>query len=112
MHDFVIIAKGKHIGAAGIRIIEQHPHICNVGYFVDRAYWNKGIATKAVGLLEDYIAKKLKGVVRIEIITAKGNIPSQKVALKHGYKKEGIMRSYLKVGEKIHDCYLFAKILK
>jgi len=112
LYDFAIIANRKHVGAAGIRIIEQHPYICNVGYFVDRAYWNKGLATQAVQLLETYINKQMPDIVRIEIITAKGNIPSQKVAVKCGYKKEGTMKKYLKVGDVYHDCYLFAKIVK
>jgi len=112
LYDFAIIANGKHIGAAGIRIIEQHPHICNIGYFVDRAYWNKGIATLAVEFLETYIDQQLPYVVRIEIVTAKENIASQKVALKCSYKKEGAMKKYLKIGDLFHDCYLFAKIVR
>ncbi len=110
LYDFAIIAKGKHVGATGIRIIEQHPHICNIGYFVDRAYWNKGIATRAVEFLEAFIAKELPNIVRIEIITATGNIASQKVAVKCGYKKEGTMEKYMKLGDTYHDCFLFSKI--
>ena len=112
LFDFAIIAQGKHVGAAGIRIIEQHPYICNIGYFVDRSFWNKGIASRAVELLETYIHDQLPDIVRIEIITAQGNIASQKVAIKSGYRKEGAMKKYLKVGNVYHDCYLYAKILK
>lgn len=108
---FALLANGKHIGGAGIKIKEQFPYICEVGYFVDHKYWNKGIATKAVEKLEEFITENLE-IIRIEIIPAKKNIGSCKVAVKSGYKKEGTMKKYLKIGEVYHDCCLYAKILK
>jgi ribosomal-protein-alanine N-acetyltransferase len=112
LYDFAVLADGKHVAAAGIRIIPHQPHICNIGYFVDRAFWNKGIATRAVECLEAFIDKALPGIVRIEIIAAKDNIASQKVAVKSGYKKEGLMKKYMKIGDTFHDCVLYAKIVK
>ena len=109
--NFVVTANGKHIGGAGIKVNSAFPYRCEIGYFIDYKYWNKGITTKVVRMLEQYIAEKLD-VVRIEIHTAKGNIGCQRVAIKSGYKKEGLMRKALKVGDKFHDCYLYAKIVK
>ena len=110
-HHFAIIANGKNIGAAGFSVIERFPNRCAVGYFIDRKYWGKGIATKVVGMLEDHIVEKTD-VVRIEIAMAKDNIGSRRVAIKSGYKKEGLMRKYLKIGDKCHDSYMYAKIVK
>jgi ribosomal-protein-alanine N-acetyltransferase len=110
-YNFAIIANGKHVGGAGIKINQQYPYLCEIGYFVDRKYWNKGISTKTVELLEKFIVEKLN-IVRIEIITAKENVACQRVAVKSGYKKEGLLKKRLKIGNKFHDCYLFAKILK
>lgn len=110
-YTFAVTANGKHIGGAGFRINLAFPHKCEIGYFVDRKYWGKGIATKIVGLLEKYIAENLN-IVRIEIPMAKENISSRKVAIKAGYKKEGLMRKYVKIGDRYHDSYLYAKIVK
>lgn len=110
-YDFAILANGRHVGAAGIKMNPQFPYLCEIGYFVDRKYWNKGIATRAVNLLETFITDKLD-IVRIELIAAQGNIASQRVALKSGFKKEGLLKKRLKVGHVFHDCCLFAKILK
>ena len=110
-YPFSVIAYGKHIGAAGITINRQSPYRCAIGYFIDRKFWNRGIAAKAVKLLEEFIAKNLD-IVRIEIVTAKKNTASQSVAIKSGYKKEGLLKKYLKVGDKFHDCYIYSKILK
>ncbi len=110
-HSFAVIANGKHIGGAGIKMNQEFPYRCEVGYFIDREYWNKGIATKVVKLLEEYIAENME-VVRIEIAMAKDNIGSCQVAIKAGYKKEGLMRKYLKIGDRYHDSCLYAKIVK
>jgi ribosomal-protein-alanine N-acetyltransferase len=110
-HTFAIINNRKNVGGAGITINKQSPYRCMIGYFIDRKFWNKGIATEAVKLLEDFITKNLD-MVRIEIITAKKNAASQSVAIKSGYKKEGLLRKYLKVGDKFHDCYIYSKVLK
>jgi len=109
--SFAVTANGKHVGATGLKINQRYPYICEAGYFIDRKYWNKGIATEALELIEKFIADKLD-ITRIEIITAKGNVASQKVAIKSGYKKEGLMKKYLKISDEFHDCFLYAKILK
>jgi ribosomal-protein-alanine N-acetyltransferase len=110
-YNFAVMANGRHVGGAGIKINRQYPYICEVGYFVDRKYWNRGISTKAVALLEKFIAEK-PDIVRIEIFMAKENAGSEKVAIKSGYQKEGLMKKRLKIGNTFHDCYLYAKILK
>jgi len=110
-HSFAVIVNGKHIGGAGINMIKMFPYRCEIGYFVDHKYWGRGIATKVVGLLEKFIVENMD-VVRIEIAMAKENIGSRRVAIKSGYKKEGLMKKHLKIGEKFHDSYLYAKIVK
>ena len=109
-YSFAIIANKKNVGEAGIKI-KDPPHVGNIGFFLDRRYWNKGITTKAVKLLEKFINDNLD-IVRIEMCMAKENIASQKVAIKSGYIKEATMNKYLKINDKYHDCYLYAKILK
>lgn len=108
---FAVTANGKHVGGAGLTMNPMYPYKCEIGYFIDRKYWNKGIATEAVKLLEQYIAENMN-VVRIEIVMAKENIPCCQVAIKAGYKKEGLMKKYLKIGDTYHDSCLYAKIVK
>jgi ribosomal-protein-alanine N-acetyltransferase len=111
-HPFVIIANGELIGGAGIHTIDKDSGSCEIGYFVDRKYWGKGIATKAVTLLEEFIADKLD-ITRVVIAPAKGNLGSRAVAVKCGYKKKSpMLKKYLNIGGKLHDCHLYVKILK
>jgi ribosomal-protein-alanine N-acetyltransferase len=110
-HSFVIIANGKLIGGAGIRPDSKGPYRCEIGFFIDRKYWGKGIATKVVAMLEEYIAENLD-ITRVGIVLVTKNIGSRRVAIKSGYKKEGLMKKYQKLGDKFFDCHLYAKILK
>jgi RimJ/RimL family protein N-acetyltransferase len=109
--EFAITANGKHIGCINVVVDEQKPHIGRVGAYVDRKYWGRGICTRAIGLLEEFIVENMD-VIRIEMIMAREQVASQKVVIKSGYKKEGLMKKFMKIGDSLHDCYLYAKIVK
>jgi len=108
-HNYAILYNNKLIGGCGIKINQHRKFIGEIGYFIDEAYWNKGITTKAVQILEKIGFNKL-GLSRIEIVMDLKNIASRKVAIKCGYKKEGIMRKAVRSGDKLKDVYLYAKI--
>ena len=107
---FSIMYNEKIIGAIGIKIDLHRAYIGEIGYFIDEKYWRRGIATEAVQKMEEFIYANLK-LHRIEIRMAKANKASQKVAIKCGYKKEGLLKQMLLVEGKWFDCYLYAKII-
>lgn len=93
-YNFSIIYKGTLVGAVGIKIDQHRKHIGEIGYFIDHDYWNKGIASGAVELVEEFAFNQLQ-LTRIEIVTLEKNIASQRVAEKCGYQKEGIQKGKL-----------------
>lgn len=108
-YNFSILYNKKLVGGAGIKIDQHQKHIGEIGYFVDEAYWGKGIAPQAVKLLEKIAFNKLK-LRRLEIRMNPKNKASQKVALKAGYKKEGLLKKAFNFNGRLVDCYLYAKI--
>ncbi len=108
-YNFSILYEGKLVGGGGIKINQHRTFIGEIGYFVDENYWGKGIATKAAKLMEKFAFKKL-GLKRIEILMMPQNIGSEKVAIKCGYKKEGMMKKTLEHSGKYKDCWLYAKV--
>lgn len=108
-HNFAIIYGGKLVGGCGIKIDQHRPFIGEIGYFVDEAYWGKSIAPRAVKLLEKIGFSKF-GLERIEIKMTPKNIASKKVAIKCGYKKEGLLKKAMKDRSGYYDIYLYAKI--
>ncbi len=107
-YNFTIIYEKKIVGGCGIRIDQHRKYNCEIGYFVDKHYWNKGIATKALKLLEEYAFEKLK-IKRIELFIHPKNKPSIRVAIKNGYNKEGILKRKLHLRNKYVDANLYAK---
>lgn len=110
-YNFTILLDGKIVGGCGIKINQHRPYIGEIGYFVDEREWGKGIATRAVKLLEGFGFKKLK-LQRIEILIHPQNTASVKVAIKSGYQKEGRMKKAGRLGNnpsKVHDFFLYAK---
>jgi len=108
--SYAIIYENKIVGGCGIKIDQHRKYIGELGYFIDEAYWGKGIATAAVKELEEICFNELN-MSRLEILIHTKNKSSEKVAIKSGYKKEGIQRKKIEVNGEMNDCYLYAKVL-
>ena len=107
MINFVIDINKEVVGSVGFAKIEGHR--AEIGYWLARKYWNKGIMTKATKSITKFGFEKL-GFKRIYGYVFSFNKPSMKVLKKAGYKFEGILRKNTKKGKRFIDDYLFAKI--
>jgi ribosomal-protein-alanine N-acetyltransferase len=108
-HEFTILYKNKIVGGTGIKIDQHRKFIGEIGYFIDETYWRKGIATKAVKILEKIGFEKLK-LKRIEIVMNPKNKASVRVAVKNKYKREGLMKKKVVGRDGYQDCYMYAKV--
>lgn len=108
-HGYTIIIDDIVVGACGIKIDQRKQYIGEIGYCIDEKYWGRGIATRAVKLLEKvgFTALKLQ---RIEIKMDPRNGASERVAIKCGYQKEGTTRKSIKRGDEFRDQHLYAKV--
>jgi ribosomal-protein-alanine N-acetyltransferase len=106
--NYSILMNGLVIGATGLHIDSHRTYCGEIGYFVDEAYWGRGIACEAVRQLEQIAFTEL-GIVRIEINMLKKNKASEQVAVKCGYRKEGISRKKLPLNGEYLDCYVYSK---
>jgi ribosomal-protein-alanine N-acetyltransferase len=109
-YDYSIVYKNRVVGGAGIKLDSHGHHIMELGGFVDETYWNKGIMTYIIKVLEK-IAKK-KGAVRLELRMMPQNKASVRIANKCGYKKEGLFKKAGTLRNKYTDLYVFSKIIK
>lgn len=107
--NYAIVYEGKVIGGCEIRINKEYPHIAELGYFIDILFWNKGIASQCVKSLEEIAFNQL-GIKRIEIRMDPRNARSEKVAIKNGYKKEGVLKKVMFFNDEYHDNLLYAKL--
>ena len=104
---FAIDINGKVIGGIGLENIEGHK--AEIGYWLGKKYWGKGIMTEAVKLITNFAFKRLK-LKRVYGTIFSPNKASARVLEKNGYKLEGILRKHYHKDGKIYDGLMYAKI--
>jgi len=100
------------IGGIGQKpgIGENFNHSTEIGYWLSKEFWGKGIMTKVVSAYANWLVKE-KGYQRVTAIPFEHNLASQRVLEKSGFKLEGILNKFvLKNGEYI-NCKLFAYLV-
>ncbi|WP_294733749.1 GNAT family protein [uncultured Flavobacterium sp.] len=99
------------IGFICLKNIDENCRKCEFAYFIDKAYQGQGIISEAVNRICSYCFKEL-GMNKVFICTSKENIGSQRVALKNGFVKEGILRQEFKSGEGNLEDIIYFGLLK
>jgi len=111
MMNFVIDINGEVAGSVGLTAIYNTHKKAELGYWLAKKYWGKGIMTQAVGQTLEYGFVKL-GLNRIFAFTRVENIASQKVLQKNNFQLEGLLRKNIIKDGKPKDLYLFAILKK
>lgn len=75
---------------------DREDRVAEVGYWVAEDVRGSGVATRAVRLLARWLIDELDQA-RIELVIATDNDPSQAVARKAGFTREGVKRSAIEV---------------
>ena len=100
---------GKCVGSIGVNLLTaEHRYTAELGYWLGRSYWGKGIAPKAVNIFTDIVFNKLT-INRIFAPVAHENVASISVLKKCKFECEGILRKNMCLRGKIYDEYIYAK---
>ena len=110
-YEFAIINARDNTFLGGCSLNHSDRINCRaaLGYWVRTSRTKQGIATAAVNLLIQFGFNRLK-LNRIEITAAVGNKASQRVAEKVRAKREGILRNYMVVRDRVYDMVVFSLI--
>lgn len=106
--NFVIVIENEVVGAIGL----EHyipGHKAEVGYWLGKKYWGKGLMSEVLKAVVEFAFKKLK-LKRIEANIYEPNIGSIKVCEKNGFKLEGKMRNYGKKNNKLVNAFSYSII--
>jgi RimJ/RimL family protein N-acetyltransferase len=94
----IVDGAGDVMGFAAVVQLDLDAREGELGYLVAPAARGRGIAGRAVALLNDWCFETL-GLVRLELRIDIDNGPSERVAERLGYVRDGILRSkYFKDG--------------
>jgi RimJ/RimL family protein N-acetyltransferase len=93
----VVFRQNKHlIGYCGFfaQIVDEVEEL-EIGYRIDPAYWNRGIATEAARAVRDYAFAELR-LARVISLIHPDNVASRRVAEKNGMtpEKETVFRGF------------------
>ncbi len=109
---FFIFERGSGKLSGGITLgnirhgVSQSGHI---GYWIGERYAGRGMMTDAVKVLARFSFDTLR-LHRIEAACIPDNIRSIRVLEKAGFRREGLLRSYLRINGIWQDHYLYARI--
>ncbi|MCD9574796.1 GNAT family N-acetyltransferase [Flavobacterium soyae] len=86
------------IGYLCVKSVDFRISKCELGYFIDEDFQGKGITSKMVSYALDFCFNELK-MNKVFICTSEINLVSQRIALKHNFKQEGILRDEFRNGD-------------
>lgn len=84
-------APNEIVGVAEMFEYDAKVNMITIGYRLSERNWGKGIATRAVSAMVNYLFNTV-GINRIQAFVMPANEKSQKVLYKNNFVKEGIMR--------------------
>lgn len=96
----------KIIGTIGFNNFTKN-HRANLGYDLQSGYWNKGYITEAIKAVIQF-GFDILDINRIEAEVMQGNTASEKVLLKLGFAKEGILRQWMLWNDQHYDMTMFS----
>lgn len=97
----------KLIGMIRFSKLNWEIPLAEISYFIDKDFSKKGIMTEAMFAAIEFAFKELK-LAKIILRTAMDNYPSQRLARKCGFRREGDIRSeFKKPSGDIIDIMLF-----
>ena len=91
---FAVVAaeRGEVVGGVGFRWLGEEHAVGEVGYWIRRDERGRGLTTRAVKLISRWAIEAL-GCERLQLRADEDNVPSQRVAERAGFQREGILRS-------------------
>ncbi|MFK7810920.1 MAG: GNAT family N-acetyltransferase [Maribacter sp.] len=107
---FLVYWNNEVAGEIGITLKKDVFRLnAEIGYFISKKFWGKGLATQAVKKMTEYTFKHFD-VIRIVAGVFDFNKSSMKVLEKNGYYLESIRKNAVIKNDKIIDDYIWVKL--
>lgn len=107
---FAIDVEGEAVGGAGIGALgDVYRRGGEIGYWLAKRLWNRGITSEAVDALTRYAFTTLD-LARVQTGVLAWNVASMRVLEKCGYEREGVQRRGAFKDGQFVDLVLFARL--
>jgi len=108
--SYIILGRSdsRKIGFISYYTVRQdYPYLFEIGYRIKPSERRKGYTTEAAGLILGHIFATRREVERIESVTDVGNVASQRVLEKNGFKREGVLKKRFYLNGRFRDEYMY-----
>ncbi|MGL4175122.1 MAG: GNAT family N-acetyltransferase [Dermatophilaceae bacterium] len=102
-------ATDRAVGQIGLWTPEVEHGRASAGYWIGPAFRTRGYATAALAALTEW-ALALEQVHRVELHVEPSNVASCRVAEACGFEREGLLRSWLPVGDDRRDVHVYSVV--
>ncbi|WP_151773988.1 GNAT family N-acetyltransferase [Streptomyces abyssomicinicus] len=100
---------GRPVGNVGLWLFAGDPDRASLGYWVVPSARGQGAAGAALGALTRW-ALTTSGFARLELYVEPWNTASLRTAERAGFTREGLLRSWQRVGAVRRDMYMYARL--
>ena len=107
--SYLIFVNGKIAGGHGFVGFDERFKTAEIGYWLSPDFGGHGYVTRGINFLEDFAFDKC-GMNRVQIRVDVNNLKSQAVAVRAGYKKEGVLRQSYVVRGVPCDVIMYSKL--
>ena len=98
---------GRLLGAVGLHNLDPASGRCSAGYWVAAPERGRGVARRALAALCSYAFQQLD-VQRVELWIEPENTGSLGVAEAAGFRREGLLRSFMPIGDIRRDMLMYS----
>ncbi len=107
---FAIEIDGQACGTVGVRPGSgEHRHGAELGYWLGRRHWGKGVMTRIVAAYAPWVMREL-ALLRLQATVHDGNPASARVLQKNGFVEEGVLRCAIVKHGQVRDLRMFARV--
>ncbi|MBO9687138.1 GNAT family N-acetyltransferase [Roseateles chitosanitabidus] len=96
-------------GTIGFHTLSEVHRNGEIAYDLAPDYWGRGLATRLCATVTRWSFERL-GLIRVQGTVLVGNAPSDRVLLKCGFQREGLLRSFRLVRGTPGDFTLYARL--
>ena len=106
-----LILGGRMVGAGGFLSVNWESRSTELGYWLAEEHQGRGLMTKTVRALVDHAFGEWD-LNRVEIHAATKNRRSRAVPERLGFRQEGILRDYERVGDRYVDIVVYSLLAR
>ncbi len=102
---------GEACGSVGVRAPGggERAHAAELGYWLGRALWNRGVMRRVVALYVPWVMEALD-LLRLQASVLDVNPASARVLLANGFVEEGRLRGAIRKPDGLHDLRIFGRV--